>query len=166
MILNLLFIILGVFTIVYVESFVLSILGLRFAVVIFFFLFRKIDWKLLSIIMVTGFLIFDVVYKFPLGSNMLVLSLPFALYLLISMFISLDSGIVPFIIKILLFWFYYALLMVLPNLFLSGSFGLLDLDGFLRALLRSVLSVLVLLLLEYLYARFRKRGNTSQIRLK
>jgi hypothetical protein len=48
----------------------------------------------------------------------------------------------------------------------SGEFGFLTFDNLLSSFLRAVFSVLVLLLLEYLYGRFRKRGNTSQIRLK
>jgi hypothetical protein len=88
------------------------------------------------------------------------------LYVLLSLFIALDAGLLSIFIKTLIFWSYYILLAVLPNLFVSGEFGFLNFNDLLSSLLRAVFSVLVLLFLEYLYARFRKRGNTSQIRLK
>jgi hypothetical protein len=78
----------------------------------------------------------------------------------------LEVGILSVFIKTIIFWFYYILLTLFPNLFTTGEFGFLTFDNLLSSFLRALFSVLVLLLLEYLYARFRKRGNTSQIRLK
>jgi hypothetical protein len=166
MVLNILATILGVFGLVYFESFLVALFSFRLFPVLFFFLFQKIDWKFFYPLCAVTLLIFDIVYKLPLGSNLLIFSLPFGLYLLFSMIFTLDSGIVSLFFKLCIFWFYYILLVLLPNLFLSGEFGLFDINDLLSSLLRAVFSVLVLLLLEKLYAGFRKRGNTSQIRLK
>lgn len=166
MILNILFTIVGIFVLVYLESLLLTLFGLRIFVIIFFFLFRRIDWKPFFPVSVIVLLIFDVIYKLPLGSNILIFILPFGLLLLLSMFVSLDGGIVSVFVKTLVFFFYYILLVLLPNLFVAGEFGFLTFNNLLTSLLRAVLSVLVLLFLEYLYTGFRKRGNSSQIRLK
>ncbi len=166
MTLNILFTVLGVFGLVYFESLLLVLFGLRLFLIVFFFLFRKVDWKAFFPVCAFLLLIFDVVYKMPSGSNLLIFSLPFGLYLLFSMIISLDVGVISILVKTLIFWFYYILLIILPNLFISGEFGVFDFSDLLNSLLRAVFSILVLLLLERLYAGFRKRGNTSQIRLK
>lgn len=166
MLLNILFTILGLFTLVYIESIFLALLGIRLFVILFFFFLRRVEWKLFFILSAIALLIFDVVYKMPLGSNILILTIPFALYLIISMFVSLDSGLVSYFVKIFLFWLYYILMQLLSNLFVVGEFGSLIFNDLLSALLRAVLSTLILLLLEYIYARFRKRGNNSQIQLK
>jgi len=166
MTLNILFTVLGVFGLVYFESLLLALFGLRIFLIVFFFLFRKVDWKAFFPVCAFLLLIFDVVYKMPSGSNLLIFSLPFGLYLLFSMIISLDVGVISILVKTLIFWFYYILLIILPNLFISGEFGVFDFSDLLNSLLRAVFSILVLLLLERLYAGFRKRGNTSQIRLK
>ncbi len=166
MVLDILFTIVGVFALVYLESLLLALFGFRIFVIIFFFLFRRIDWKPFFFVSAIILLIFDVVYKVPLGSNILILILPFGLFLLLSMFVSLDGGVLSILVKTLVFFLYYILLVLLPNLFVVGEFGFLTFNNLLSSLLRAVLSVLVLLLLEYLYAGFRKRGNNSQIRLK
>lgn len=166
MILNFLFTVLGVFALVYFESILLSLFGLRLFVILFYFLLKKIDWAFFFPASAVILLVFDVVYKLPLGSNILIFILPFALFLLLSLFVTLETGLFSFFGKILIFWFYYFLLVILPNLFESGELGFVSINDLLIALLRAVLSVLILLLLEYMYASFRKRGNTSQIRLK
>ena len=166
MVLDILFSIIGVFVLVYLESLLLVLFGFRLFVIIFFFLFRKIDWKPFFPVSAIILLIFDVVYKVPLGSNILILVFPFGLFLILSMFVSLDRGVISVFFKTLVFIFYYILLTLLPNLFVTGEFGFLAFNDLLGAFLRAVLSALVLLLLEYLYVGFRKRGNSSQIRLK
>jgi len=166
LILNIFLTILGLFALVYLESFLLALTGLKLTAITFFFLFRKVDSKIFFIASFVAFLIFDVVYKLPLGSNMLIIVLPLLLYLLISMFVSLDFGLVAFLVKMFIFWIYYIILLTLPNLFVAGRFGALTWDEALRALLRAFLTTLVVFILDYILAGFRKRGNSSQIRLK
>ncbi len=166
MILDILFTIVGIFALVYLESLLLALFGFRVFVIIFFFLSRIIDWKPFFLVSAIILLIFDVIYKVPLGSNILILVLPFGFFLFLSMFVSLDRGVLSIFVKTLVFFLYYILLVLLPNLFVVGEFGFLTFNNLLSSLLRAVLSALVLLLLEYLYTGFRKRGNNSQIRLK
>ena len=164
--LNIFLTILGLFALVYLESMFLSLIGISLSLIIFFFLFRKVDLKIFSIISFIVFLVFDVVYKLPLGSNILILSIPLLLYLLISMFVSLDFGLVAFLVKTIIFWVYYIILLTLPNLLVVGRFGALTLDEVLRALLRAFLTTLGVFILDYIFTGIRRRGNSSQIRLK
>jgi hypothetical protein len=166
MIINILLTIIGVFVLVYLESIFWTLLGLRLSVLIFFLFFRKVEWKYFFLVSFIVFLVFDIVFKLPLGSNILIISLPFAVYLVILMFVSLDSGPLTFFIKTIIFWIYYILLHLLPDLFLSGKWGFFDLNMFLGSLLKAVLTVLIVVFLDYISLGFRKRGNTSQIRLK
>ena len=166
LILNIFLTILGLFTLVYLESLLLALIGLKLSVIIFFFLFRKVDSKIFFIISFVAFLVLDVVYKLPLGSNVLIISVPLLLYLLISLFISLDFGLVAFLVKTVIFWVYYIILITVPNLFVVGRFGALTWDEVLRALLRAFLTTIVVFILDYILAGFRRRGNSSQIRLK
>lgn len=158
--------ILGLFALVYLENLILAIIGIKLSLIIFFFLFRKVDSKIFFVISFVVFLVLDVVYKLPLGSNILMLSVPLLLYLLISMLVSLDFGLVAFLVKTLIFWVYYIILLTIPNLLLVGKFGALTWDEVLRALLRAFLTTVAVLILDYILAGFRKRGNSSQIRLK
>ncbi|KUK67416.1 MAG: transmembrane(s)protein [candidate division WS6 bacterium 36_33] len=163
---NIFLTILGLFALVYLESMFLALIGIKLSLIIFFFLFRKVDLKIFFIISFIVLLIFDVVYKLPLGSNILIFSVPLLLYLLISMFVSLESSLVAFLIKTVIFWVYYIVLLTLPNLFVVGRFGALTWNEVLRALLSAFLTTLGVFMLDYILAGFRKRGNSSQIRLK
>lgn len=166
LILNIFLTILGLFSLVYLESLFLALIGIKLSLIIFFFLFRKVDAKIFFVISLIAFLVLDVVYKLPLGSNVLIISIPLFLYLLISMFVSLDFGFVAFLVKTVIFWAYYIILLTLPNFFVVGRLGTLTWDEVLRALLRAFLTVLGVFILDYILAGFRKRGNSSQIRLK
>lgn len=165
-ILNIFLTILGLFALVYLESLLLALIGIKLSLMMFFFLFRKVDLKIFFIASAVVFLVLDVVYKLPLGSNILMLSVPLLLYLLISMFVSLDFGLVAFLVKTVIFWVYYIILLTVPNLFVVGRFGALTWDEVLRALLRAFLTTVGVFILDYILAGFRRRGNSSQIRLK
>jgi hypothetical protein len=166
LIVNIFLTILGLFALVYLENLLLALIGIKLSLIIFFFLFRKVDSKIFFVISFVVFLVLDIVYKLPLGSNILMLFVPSLLYLLISMFVSLDFGLVAFLVKTLIFWVYYIILLILPNLLVVGRFGALTWDEVLRALLRAFLTTVAVLILDYILAGFRKRGNSSQIRLK
>jgi hypothetical protein len=82
------------------------------------------------------------------------------------MFISLDFGLIAFLVKTAIFWVYYILLLILPDLFVVGSLGALTGDEVLRALLSAFLTAIGVFILDYILTGFRKRGKSSQIRLK
>ena len=166
MILTVILTILSVILLVFFESFLLALLNFRLSIILFLFLFRKIDWKLLFFPLVFLLLIFDVVKNFPLGTNLLILSLVFGLLLLISLFLSVDSGLTAFFVRTFLFALYYVLLLTLPSFLTVGTFGPLSLSNILVSFVKGVISALLLVLLDNTYAGFRKRGNSSQISLK
>lgn len=166
LILNIFLTILGLFALVYFENLILALIGIKLSLVIFFFLFRKVDSKIFFAVSLILFLILDVVYKLPLGSNILVLAIPLFMYLLISIFVSLDFGLVAFLVKTVIFWVYYITLLTLPNLFIVGKFGAFTWDEVLSALLMAFLTSIGVFTLDYILAGFRRRGKSSQIRLK
>ena len=161
-----LFSILGIFLLLFLESLVLSLFNFSFVVAIFFFLFKKVNWKILLFGSCILFLIFDVTNNLPLGSHSLIIALPLGLLIVSSVFFTIDSGFTSFLVRVLIFLVYYILLHLLPSLFSVGSFGFFTFNDFLSSLLKAVVSAFLLLLFEYLFVGFRKRGNTSQIRLK
>ncbi|MDD2578134.1 MAG: hypothetical protein PHP96_01970, partial [Candidatus Dojkabacteria bacterium] len=93
MVLTAILIITSIILLVFLESFLLAFLNFRISIILFLFLFRKVEWKTLLFPFVVLLLIFDVVKNFPLGTNLLVFSLVFGLLLLVSLFLSIDSGI-------------------------------------------------------------------------
>jgi hypothetical protein len=83
-----------------------------------------------------------------------------------SLFFSVDSDITGSFVRIFIFAIYYILLKILPSFFLSGRLGALGFGDLFSALIKGIVSTLLILLLEYILAGFRERGNSSQIRLK
>ncbi len=158
--------IISVILLVFLESFLLALLNFRLTMILFLFLFRKIDWKLLFFPLFVLSFMFDVVKNFPLGTNFLVLSVVFGLLLIFSLFLSVESGFTTFLVRSFLFTLYYILLLTVPSFLIEGSFGILCLRDVLLSLSKGVLSALLLLLLDRTYANFRKRGGGSQILLK
>jgi hypothetical protein len=166
MILRILLIILGIIFIVFIESFFGAIFNFKIVIILFFFLFKKVDWKILFALSFVILLVLDVVNRFPLGTNVLIISIPLAVLMLSSLFFSIEYGPSAFFLRILTFLIYYVLYIVAPNFFLSAKFGYITINEFLYSLLKAVFSTFLLILLEYILAEFRDRGNATQIRLK
>jgi hypothetical protein len=166
MLLNILFGIVGIFTIVFFESFLIALFNFRVVVILLLFLFKKVDWKILLLLFSLLFFISDVVNNLPLGSNLLINSAILGVLMLSSLFFSLGSDITGSFVRIFVFTLYYILLKILPSFLISGKLGFLDLKDVFFALLKAVVSTLLVLLIEYVLAGFRERGNTSKIRLK
>jgi hypothetical protein len=165
MILNIVITILGILFLVFFESFLLALANFRFSIIIFFFLFKKVDWKFLIIPFGILLLIFDVVKNFPLGTNLLILSIVLAFFVLLSLIFSVDGGVTKFFVNIFLFSLYYILLLVLPKFLSIGTLGDLNGRNIVVSLAKAVLSSLILAFLDNTFANFRKRGNSSQISL-
>lgn len=166
MLLNILFGIVGIFTIVFFESFLIALFNFKVVVILLLFLFKKVDWKILLLLFSLLFFISDVVNNLPLGSNLLINSAILGVLMLSSLFFSLGSDITGSFVRIFVFTLYYILLKILPSFLISGKLGFLDLKDVFFALLKAVVSTLLVLLIEYVLAGFRERGNTSKIRLK
>jgi hypothetical protein len=166
MVLNIVVTILGIIFLVFFESFLLALVNFRFSIIIFFFLFKKIDWKLLIIPFGFLLLIFDVVKNLPLGTNLLILSIVLGFFVLLSLIFSVEGGLTGFFVKGFLFFLYYLLLLALPKFLSVGTLGDLSLRNVIVSFAKGFLSSLILILLDNTFANFRKRGNSSQISLK
>ena len=166
MVLTIFLTILSVIFLVFFESFLLALFNFRFSIVLFFFLFRKINWKLLFFPFLFLLLIFDIVKSFPLGTNLLIFSFIFLLFILISLLLSVETGFTAFFVRIFLFAIYYILLLTLPSFLTIGTFGSLSLRNVLVSFLKGVVSALLLVFFDNAYSSFRKRGNSSQISIK
>lgn len=166
MVLTAILIITSIILLVFLESFLLAFLNFRISIILFLFLFRKVEWKTLLFPFVVLLLIFDVVKNFPLGTNLLVFSLVFGLLLLVSLFLSIDSGITAFLVRVFHFALYYVLLLVVPSLLIEGTFGYLSLRDVLISFLKGIVSAFLLLFLDSAYARLRRRGSSSLISIK
>ena len=71
-----------------------------------------------------------------------------------------------YIVKFLAIFTYYILNLILPSLLLSGTLGIVNGKLILVSLVSSLVSMGLLLLVDYILGGIRKRGNISQIRLK
>ena len=166
MILNTILTILGVLFLVFFESFLLAFVNFRFSIVLFFFLFKKIDWKLLIISFAILFFVFDVVKNFPLGTNLLIVSVVLGVMILASLFFSTDTGLSSFFIRTFVFFLYYILLLILPPFFTVGTLGTVSIRNLVISLFKGIISALLVAFFDNMFTNFRKRGNSSQIRLK
>lgn len=166
MFLNILAIIVGIFLFVFVENFFIGIFGFQLTIILLFFLFRKIDWKVFLIIFIVLFSILDVVGNLPMGSNLLLGGITLGLLVLGSFFLSIDSDMTGFLIRVFVLSIYYILFKICPGFFIDGKFGILSFKDVAFSLLKGVFSTLLLFLLEYVFDSFRKKGDNSKIRLK
>lgn len=166
MILNIFLGILGVFILLFVESLLGAFLGFKLFFVIYMFLFGRVGWKKLFLLSLTIFLIFDVVYAFPLGTMLLTAVLPAIFLYATSQFFSLDSTITAFLLRFVTFFIYYISFSILPSLLVSGEFGYFEAKDIGVVIVKSLASAGLVFLFEYISSDIRNRGNTSQIRLK
>jgi hypothetical protein len=166
MAINILLTVLGVFAILFVESLLVALFNFRVVIVLFLFLFKKIDWKPLLVIFGIISLLLDVVNNLPLGSNLLIISVVLGILMLSSVFFSLDSDITAFLVKFFVVAIYYILLVITPNFLVTGRFGFLSLNDILSSIIKAVVTTFLFILLENIFTGFRSRGNASQIRLK
>ncbi len=165
-ILKLVYIWVSLFLLLFLESFFHNLIGFHLVFLLFLFLYRKIDWKWLLGAGATMFLVLDVVMHYSFGSNLLIALIPLSIYVLASMFVSAESGVVSYLVKFFVVFLYYILLAVVPIFFLEGHFGFLDKGVILKALVMSVLSTLLLYIGDRLQYVFRKKGSDSLIRFK
>ena len=159
-------IILGMVALVFLESFFVSFLGFKLLVVLFFVLFRKIEWKYLFFIFLPIFLILDVIDNYTLGTNMFLISIPLGILIIGSKVLPTDYGVGSFVTKFVLFFIYYVLSVFIPSILLFGNFAHITWEDVVFFLIKSVVSVVLVVLFDRLFVGISNRGNISQIRLK
>lgn len=158
--------IVGLFLLQFLEHFLLALFNIRAMFVLFLFLYKKIDWQILLPFTVLTTIILDVTMHYKLGTNLLLFVIPLSVLSLLSLVFSAEDGIVSYILKFLISLLYYILNALLPSLLLDGKWGVLNGKMFLLCIWKAVVTTVLLVLLDTFMDRFRKRGNTSQIRLK
>ena len=166
MVLNIFLGILGVFTLLFVESLLGAFLGFKLFFVIYIFLFGRIEWSKIFLLSLPVFLIFDVVYAFPLGTMLLAAVIPVSFLYATSQFFSLDSTMTAFLLRFATFFIYYISFSVLPSFLTSGEFGYFEVKDVGVVIVKSLVSAGLVFLFEYISSDIRNRGNTSRIRLK
>lgn len=165
-ILQIILVTVGFFLLEFLEHFFLSLFNFRILFVLFLFGYKKIDWKILLLLSGIIAIIIDVTMHYRLGTNLLLFVIPVAVLSLFSVFFSLDEGVVSYVLKFVVSIIYYVSNALLPSLLLDGKWGVFNGNVLLVCIMKALITVLLLFLLDMLMDRFRKRGNTSQIRLK
>ena len=164
-VLKLIYTIVGIFLFLFLESLFSSLLGINIAFVLFLFLYRKVDWKILFTIMFIICLIIDVTSHFMLGTNFLTALIALVFFSLASIFFSTEVGILSWSVKFFTLLVYYILFSILPSLFLNRAFSPVTSEELRNCVLYSVISLIIIILCEIFSGKFRKEGNRSNIKL-
>lgn len=164
-VLKLIYTITGVFLFTFLESLFSSLLGINIAFILFLFLYKKVDWRVLFSLMFIVCLIADVTSHYMLGTNFLVAMLALIFFSILSIFFSTEAGILSWIVRMFAFFVYYSLLFVLPSFFLNRTFAPITVDVLKISLFRSIISLVIIILCEIVAGRFRKEGDKSNIKL-
>jgi|GEM_PF-2170957 len=164
-VLKLIYTITGVFLFTFLESLFSSLLGINVAFILFLFLYKKVDWRVLFSLMFIVCLIADVTSHYMLGTNFLTAMLALIFFSVLSIFFSTEAGILSWIVRMFAFFVYYSLLFVLPSFFLNRTFAPITVDVLKISLFRSIISLVIIILCEIVAGRFRKEGDKSNIKL-
>lgn len=165
-VLEILYIIVGLFFILSLEAFFGSFLGFKIIFLVLLFAYKKIDWKKLFLFILVISLVMDVTMHYKLGTNLLLFTIPLGLFAFFSLFSSVEDGIGSYVVRFFAIFLYYILNLILPELLILGNLGHIDMRAVLVSLTKVVVSILLLFLINYVIGGMRKRGSTSQIRLK
>lgn len=165
-VLKILYVVVSLFLLLFLESIFIHLFAFRIIFLVFLFANKKIDWRQLLVVTTIMSLIMDVTMHYKLGTNLLIFMIPLALFALFSMFSTVEDGIGSYIVRFFSIFLYYILHLTLPYFILSGTSGVINGRLTLFALINSLISILLLFLVNYVIGGVRKRGNTSQIRLK
>ncbi|HNR53105.1 MAG TPA: hypothetical protein PKI16_01330 [Candidatus Dojkabacteria bacterium] len=164
--LKVLYIIIGIIGALFIEGFLLSAFGIRIFFVLILLLLGRLDIKWLSGILVIYALISDVVFHYPLGIDILLVGIPLLLLFGSSFIFNINEGVVGYGIKLITIALYFVLILVLPPLFLNGSFGILTWHMVLILGIKSVLLVIVLYIMDILLSFTRGKENNIKISKK
>ncbi len=149
-----------------IESFFSALFGLKIAFFLILLLQNRLDKKLLLGVSFLFFLIFDVMNHWTLGSNFLIALIPLALYYVLSLFLSTNSGFFYYVFKFVTLFLYYVLLIVLPPFILNRVFGTLVVSDLLFIFLKVFLSTILLVILDGWLDGVRDRGKGSEIKIR
>lgn len=161
--LKILYVIIGIISTVFLEGFLFNAFGVRISFILMLLLLGRLDTKWTMAILVIYAIISDVVFHYPLGTDILLIGIPSLLLFLSSFLFSINKGLVGYVIKFIVIVFYFILISILPPFLLNGSFGILTWHIILMIGIKSLLLVLMVYVIEVLL-NFT-RGKESNIKI-
>lgn len=165
-VLQILYIVVSLFLLTFLEAFFLHLFAFRIIFLIFLFAYRKIDWRYMLAVTFVMSLIMDVTMHYKLGTNLLLFMIPLGVFSLFTLFSSVEDGVGAYVVRFFSIFLYYILNLILPSFLLTGSLGSINGRSVLFSFINALLSILLLLLINYMIGGIRKRGGRAQIRLK
>ncbi|MGI5897651.1 MAG: hypothetical protein ACOX6Q_00610 [Candidatus Dojkabacteria bacterium] len=164
--LEIIYILIGIFVVTFLEGFLSSLIGLRITFIILLLLYKKIDWRILFLIMFFLFLISDITSHYILGTNLLIALVSLVFFAILCIFVTTETGVFSWLVKFLTFFLYYILLATVPTLFISQKFSNITVNTLTHSLLISLISVLLTTLLQRMIGKIRdESGERSKIKL-
>lgn len=164
--LKILYIIIGVIGALFLEGFLFGAFGIRIFLVLVLILVGRLDIKWLSVILVIYALISDVVFHYPLGTDILLVGIPLLVLFASSFIFNINEGVVGYGIKLIIIAFYFILMLVLPSLFLNGSLGILTGHMLFIVGVKSVILTVVLYVMDLILSFTRGKENNIKISKK
>ncbi|HCC67713.1 TPA: hypothetical protein DEP90_00655 [Patescibacteria group bacterium] len=154
-------IIIGIVILLAFESFFSTLCAFSVAIIIALTLLEKWDWKKWSIVVFFTSIFIDIILYRSLGVTLLSISLSvltlYTLFLVIPKKQILLSYI-PYFLSVLLF---YILLWVLSSFLEDGVFEVFSFQVFLNYLFKSLLSTILIFVVNILNSRFRTEKRIS-----
>lgn len=164
--LKILYTIIGIIGVLFLEGFLFSAFGIRIFFILIVLLLGRLNIKWLFVILIIYSLISDVVFHYPLGSNIFFVCIPLLLLFLSSFVFNINEKISGYSIKFVLISFYLILTLVLPSLLLNGSFGILTWSMVLVVIIKSICLTLVLYVMDFVLGFTRSKDNSIKINKK
>lgn len=164
--LKVLYIIIGIIGAVFLEGFLFSAFGIRIFFVLILLLLGRLEIKWLSAILVIYALISDIVFHYPLGTDILLVGIPLLLLFVSSFIFNINEGVVGYGIKFLAIVLYFVLILTLSPLFLHGSLGILTWHMLLIAGVKSVALTIALYIMDIILSFTRGKENNIKISKK
>lgn len=137
------------------EGVLLSAFGFSLSVVLFLFLYKRVDSKLLLLFILFFSFFLDVSLNLPLGSNLLFYFLAILFFSVLSSFFSSESGVTGYMIFFVAIILYYILYALISRFLVLGSLGFLGWDVVLQSLVKGLFSVLIMIVLQRIYSVVR-----------
>ena len=153
------------FITIFLESFFVALGNFKIFALLSLGLFNKINWKYIVIFTVISSLALDVVFHFVLGTNLLVVAIILVLNRLVAFLVPVDYSIAGYSVKSISMFLYYILIAVVPSLLSEGHWGYIDGVFVWGAILKSAISLALLILFDIGWSRLRKKEDASRLRL-
>ena len=158
--------ILASFALVLFENFSLILFNFNFSFLLFLLLRRRVDPKMLLPLLLVVSVILDVVLHNRLGTNLLFLFIPSLIFYLLSFITSVEEGFSMYIATFLASFSFFLSKCLLTTVLLSNTLGFCDWRGIVAILFKSFVMAFFVWVGELVIEKFRKRGNSNQIRIK